>query len=91
VFTNQGIAVDSWVSVDGQCWLSCDVIGDQAQFDFGHSTGSLHLNVSEAALARLVQVATEALTRFQAIPDGEEVCFSVTAAAIGRDGQAQSC
>lgn len=47
VFTSQGIATDSWVLISGDCELSCEVVGDQAQFEFGHGTSSLHLNASE--------------------------------------------
>ena len=79
MFTSQGIATDSWVLINGDCALSCEVIGDQAQFEFGHGTSSLHLNASEEGLVKLVQVATEALNRLLAIPEGEEVCFSLTA------------
>jgi hypothetical protein len=40
---------------------------------------------------KLVQVATEALHRLLAIPEGEEVCFSLNASAgINSDSQAQS-
>lgn len=81
VFTSQGIATDSWVLINGDCVLSCEVIGDQAQFEFGHGTSALHLNTSEEGLVKLVQVATEALHRLLAIPEGEEVCFSLTAQA----------
>jgi hypothetical protein len=79
MFTHRGIAVDSWVMMEDECAVSCDMIGDQAQFTFGHGSGSLHVVATEEALAKLVRVATESLDRLRAIPDGEEVCFTVTA------------
>ena len=77
MFTNQGIAVNAWVTVDGDCSLSCDVIGDQAQFEFGTSTGSLNLIASETGLARLATVANDALTRLRDMPPGQEVSLTV--------------
>lgn len=79
MFTHRGISVDSWVLMEDDCPLSCDMIGDQAQFTFGHASGSLHLVATEEALEKLVRVASEALDRLRAIPEGEEVCFTVTA------------
>lgn len=81
MITSQGIGVDSWVMMDGDCAVSCEVVGDQAQFMFGHGTGSLHLIATEDALATLVGVAAEALRGFRAVPVGGEVCFAVTAPA----------
>jgi hypothetical protein len=78
MFTSQGIGVDAWVTLDGTCSFSCDVVGEQAQFEFGSSAGSLNLLASECALEQLARVATEALQRLRAIPEGQEVCFSVT-------------
>jgi hypothetical protein len=75
VFTSQGIAMDSWVLMSGDCALSCEVIGDQAQFEFDHGTSSLHLNASEEGLAKLVQVATEALHKLLAVPGRRSVFF----------------
>ncbi|MGH3436525.1 MAG: hypothetical protein ACRDRN_08655 [Sciscionella sp.] len=79
--THRGIALDSWAMVDGECPITCEVIGDQAQFLLGHSVGSLNLIASETGLAALVGVATEALRRWQAIPHGEKVLFTVPPSA----------
>jgi hypothetical protein len=75
----QGIDVSACVQVDGDCTLVCDVIGDQAQFEFGG--GSLSLIASEHGLERLAGMASEALTRLKAIPVGQEVNFRVTPTA----------
>jgi hypothetical protein len=54
------------------------MVGNEAQFEFGSSTGSLNLVASEEILARLAKMANEAIERFHAIPEGENVDFSVT-------------
>jgi hypothetical protein len=77
MLTHRGIAVDSWVVVDDDCDVQCEVNGDEAQFAFGHRTGSLNLVVSEALLGKLAHMATEAFTRLQEIPPGAESAFSV--------------
>lgn len=77
MLTYRGIAVDSWVVVDDECELKCEVAGDQAQFAFGHRTGSLNLVVSPVSLAKLARMATEAFTRLEAVPVGETASFSV--------------
>jgi hypothetical protein len=60
IHDRQGIAVSASVLMDGDCALSCDVIGDQAQFEFGTGTGSLSLIASEDGLERLAKVASDA-------------------------------
>lgn len=79
MIASRGIEVSAWATVDGTCALSCDVVGEQAQFELGSGSGSLNLIVSECGLERLAQVASEALERLRAIPEGEDVCFTVTA------------
>jgi hypothetical protein len=56
-----GIAVDATVTVDGDCDLTHAVSRDCVEIDFGHSTGSLYLGLTETALVKLVNVATVAL------------------------------
>lgn len=63
--TMQGIAVGASVAVEGHCRVSCDVIGDQVQFEFGHLGGALHLTITEQDLVTLVEVATATLARLQ--------------------------
>lgn len=79
MFTNQGIALDTYVQIDGSCTLSCEVIGDEAQFEFGHRTGALSLITNEDSLTKLANVATEALHRLRATQEDEEVSFTVVA------------
>ena len=59
--TNMGIAVDATVSISGDCDLTHAVSRDCVEIDLGHSTGSLHLGLTETALTKLVNVATVAL------------------------------
>jgi hypothetical protein len=77
--THDAIVLDSWVRVEGDCPLRCEVIGNDANFEFGTKISALHLTASEPALIKLVAVATEALNRLQAIPNGQEVEFVVHA------------
>lgn len=79
MYMHEAIVLDSWVRVEEDCPLSCEVLGNDANFEFGTKTSSLHLTASEPALIKLVAVATEALTRLQAIPDGQNVEFVVHA------------
>lgn len=79
VFLNQGIAINSWIAIDGTCPVSCDVVGDEAQFELGTGEGWLNIHANEAALERLAQVFAEALRRWQEVPEGEEVNFTVKA------------
>lgn len=58
------------------------VIGDQAQFEFGHLGQLHHLLMDEDALALLVRVAGQALSRWQAIAEDDPVSFTVTAKGI---------
>jgi hypothetical protein len=62
MFTVRGIGVDSYVKVDPDCPLTCDVVGEQAQFRFGspRSTG-LSLVLTEHGLERLIAAGTAAL------------------------------
>jgi hypothetical protein len=75
IITNTWVAVE----VDDTCSLSCEVVGDQAQFQFGHGgDGSLSLVINEGSLERLARLANEAVERWGAIPEGHEVSFTVT-------------
>jgi hypothetical protein len=59
--TFQGIALDVWVSIDGDCSMTSEVAKSEVQLEVGHNKGSLHLVVSEEGLARLVEMAGAAL------------------------------
>jgi hypothetical protein len=58
--TNRGIAVDAWVAIDGDCDLVWSVVGDQAEFEFGHRTGSIGVVATKDALTKLVAGSTAA-------------------------------
>ena len=66
MFTDCGIAVDVWVKIEEHCSITCDVMDDEAQFSFGHRSGSLELITSEKMLETLVSVASDALHRMRA-------------------------
>jgi hypothetical protein len=63
--TFMGIALDTWVSVDGDCPVECEVSTNQVQIELGHGTGSLHLVMTEQGLARLAGAAGKALTQMR--------------------------
>jgi hypothetical protein len=75
IITNTWVAVE----VDDTCSLSCEVVGDQAQFQFGQGRdGSLNLVINESSLERLARLVNDALERWGEIPEGHEVSFTVT-------------
>ena len=75
IITNTWVAVE----VDDTCALSCEVVGDQAQFQFGNSgDGSLSLAINESSLERLARLVNDALARWAEIPEGHQVSFTVT-------------
>jgi hypothetical protein len=82
MFADRGIGLDTWVTIDETCGLHCEVIGDQAQFEFGHLGQMHHLIANEAALALLAQVASQALARWQSAAENDRVSFTVTATGV---------
>jgi hypothetical protein len=82
VFLSRGIALDTWVTASRECDISCEVIGDQAQLTLGHNTGSLNLVLDNGGLAGLIEIAVDAWTRWQAVPEGELASFTVTNAKV---------
>jgi len=77
VLTVQGISLGTWASLTAECDMSADVIGDQAQLQFGHRSGSLCLVTDEPGLAKLLRLATDVLTQWQAADNGKRAAFSV--------------
>ncbi|HEY3753155.1 MAG TPA: hypothetical protein VGL80_28530 [Pseudonocardiaceae bacterium] len=65
-----GIAVDATASIDSDCDMTHAVSPNCVEIDFGHSTGSLHLGMTEAAVAKLVNVATVALDELRELRVG---------------------
>lgn len=55
-----GIATETWVTVDGDCEMATEVSPTEAQIELGHTTGSLHLVLSEAGIDKLIAVASAA-------------------------------
>jgi hypothetical protein len=56
-----GIRVDAGASIDVDCPVTYAVDRDTAEFEFGHHAGTLHLSMTESALARFIGQATVAL------------------------------
>lgn len=79
MFTVRGIYVDSWVKVEDNCNITCDVAGEEAEFRFGGacSTGLLMI-VTEGSLEKLVHASTDALRRVRAESDYDEGSESKT-------------
>ncbi|MCP2168015.1 hypothetical protein [Goodfellowiella coeruleoviolacea] len=56
------ILLDSWVKVSGSCEITCDLVGDEAQFRFvGDGSSELELIMTEAALEKFVPICADAL------------------------------
>jgi hypothetical protein len=62
MFTHQGIAIDAWAKIEGECPISYEVVGDEVQFELGGSSASLNLVASEKGLTTLVSASLEALS-----------------------------
>lgn len=72
MFTNGGIAVDSWVRVEEQCSIESEVVGDEVQFTFsGRRGGELSMIVTEAGLEKVVEHFQRALDRVRSAEVGE--------------------
>lgn len=66
--TFQGIALDTWADINGDCSITYgEVSRSNVQIVLGHSAGSLHLVISESGLAALIGVAQDALREVQAV------------------------
>lgn len=65
----EGISVDAWVIMDGECPLTCDVVADQAQLTLGRGAASLQIVASESGLNTLAEAATNALRDMRARRD----------------------
>jgi hypothetical protein len=82
VFLSRGIALDTWVVASRDCEISCEVVGDQAQFVLGHAAGSLNLVLDQGGLANLVEIAVKTWTQWQTVPEGKMASFTVTASEL---------
>jgi hypothetical protein len=61
MFTHQGIAIDAWAKIEGECPISYEVVGDEVQFELGGSASALNLVATENGLAALVDASQRAL------------------------------
>jgi hypothetical protein len=62
MFTHQGIAIDAWAKIEGECPISYEVVGDEVQFELGGSAASLNLVATEKGLTTLVSASLRALS-----------------------------
>jgi hypothetical protein len=53
-----GIRVDAGASIDSDCPMTYAVDQNTAEFEFGHHAGTLHLGMTESALALFLCQAT---------------------------------
>jgi len=67
MFTHQGIALDSWAKIEGECVIKYEVVGDEAQFRLGPTQSVLNLVFSERGLENLMAKASRALAEFKAL------------------------
>jgi hypothetical protein len=62
MFTYQGIAIDAWAKIEGECPISYEVVGEEVQFEIGSSAASLNLVATEKGLATFVSASLQALS-----------------------------
>lgn len=70
MYTQHGIAVDSWVKIGAGCPIKRDTDGFEAQFEIGNCPASLILVCTEDGLEHLISEATGALRELQANTQG---------------------
>ncbi|MDQ3577699.1 MAG: hypothetical protein M3443_08895 [Actinomycetota bacterium] len=63
MFTHRGIAVDSFARIGSGCPITCEVVGNEVQFEFGDPAHCLNLVITDEALERFAAMVTEALTQ----------------------------
>lgn len=77
MFTTQGISLDVWAGLTAECAMSAEVVGNQAQLQVGHQSGSLSLVIDEPGLAKLLRLVTDVWTQWQAAANDVRTSFSV--------------
>jgi hypothetical protein len=75
----RGIDVESVVTVDGNCAVSCAVIGDEIEFILGPPTNGLVLYFNWQGLSKFLGVAGAMVTQVREAPPGKQVRVSVSA------------
>jgi hypothetical protein len=72
VLSNRGICIDTAVYVRDKCRITCEVVGDQAQFLFdGGDRANHELVISEESLELLAHMSTAALAKMRADLEGQ--------------------
>jgi len=64
--TDNGIAVGAWVFVNEHCEMTCTIEGAEAHFEFGRDPAEFQLEANAAGLAKIVEMAGDALIRLRA-------------------------
>jgi hypothetical protein len=76
----RGIEIESVITVQGDCDITCDVMGDeQIEFWFGPMIDGLHLYFDWPGFVKFMRVAAEMTARATAIPRGQRLEFTVYA------------
>lgn len=87
----RGIEVESVVTVDADCDMSCDVVDDQIEFWFGPVTDGLHFYFDWPGLAKFMRVVSETVAQAKTIPRGERMDFTVNADERSRKAHTPNC
>jgi hypothetical protein len=88
----RGIEAESVVTVDGDCDMSCEALGDdQIEFWFGPMIDGLHLYFDKSGFAKFMRVVEEMTTRVAKIPRGEEIEVMVSADERSRRAHMPNC
>ena len=61
-----GIAMETWVNIDGDCDMTRETGRTEARLELGHRTGSLHLVATEDGLAKLAAFVQDVLREMRA-------------------------
>jgi hypothetical protein len=72
MLTREGIAVNTWVSLDSSCSVEPHVSGDELQVEFGSGASSLRLVITEEMVDRLAGILADAKARFQELDEQVE-------------------
>lgn len=76
--SKNGIDIDSAVTVDETCHMSCEVLEDEIQFLFGTKNTGIHLYFDWPGLARFLRLAGAVVERAQAASDSRTVRFMLS-------------
>lgn len=83
-----GIDIESMVTVDCNCYMSCEVMADEVQFIFGRINDGLCLSFDWAALLKFVRMMHVTMNRMQTESDSRKAWFMVSADDRSRDAHA---